>query len=253
MEISEYHNIFHQEKSHFFYLGTQDLVLNLLGIYFPAKRGNNSGKKITILDAGCGSGLLSLMMEKIGQVTGIDISKEAIALTKKRGLKKVYKSSIETIPFKDNSFDVIVCIDVLYHQKVESDIKALKEFRRLLKPGGIVIVRVPAFAWLGGKHDQLVQTKRRYNRSELDYKLAKAGLNLKKISYSNMFLLPVVFLKRKLENHLPSFFGPSDVFRLPFFLNKFFTIMIKLENRLQNFTDLPLGVSVVAVAEKPKI
>lgn len=252
MEISEYKNIFDVEESHFFYVGTHNLIINLLKLYVLPKHKRYSKTQLKILDAGCGTGLLLQKLQSYGQVTGVDISCEAIKHAKKRGLKEVYHSSVERIPLKNNSFDVIVCIDVLYHRQVRSDIKALKEFYRLLKPGGVVIIKAPSFNWLSGKHDQLVQTARRYNKSKLNDKLVKANFKIKKISYSNMFLLPTVFLKRRLENYFSFYLsGPSDVFQLPFFLNKSLILILKLENCLIERLNLPIGVSVIAVAEKP--
>ncbi|KKR81594.1 MAG: Methyltransferase type 11 [Candidatus Daviesbacteria bacterium GW2011_GWA1_41_61] len=253
MEISEYQNIFNQEESHFFYVGTHDLVLNLLKGYL-FKNGKTDLQRMTILDAGCGTGLLLFKMKKLGLVRGVDISSQAVQLSKKRGLKEIYQSSIEKMPFKDQSFGAIVCIDVLYHQQVGDDLKALQQFYRLLKPGGILVIKVPAFDWLGGKHDRLVQTQRRYDRKQLSSKLTATGFQIKKITYSNMFLLPVVFLKRKLENYLPSALSEgSDIFYIPRLLNRILILVLILERMLLNFVNLPFGVSVIAVAEKPKV
>lgn len=253
MEVSEYQNIFRQEKSHFFYVGTHDLVLNLLKHNLPKMEKQNLKDRLKILDAGCGMGLLLLKMKQFGDVMGIDINSQAVVLAKKRGLRQIYQASVEKIPFRDNSFDVVTCIDVLYHQQVKDDLGSLEELYRVLKPGGILIIRVPAFRWLGGKHDELVQTKRRYNGKELNNKLAAAGFQIRRISYSNMFLLPIVFLKRKVENILPySSVSVSDIFELPPLLNKILILILKLETQLLTFANLPLGVSVMAVAEKPK-
>lgn len=242
MEISEYQNIYNLENSHFFYVGTHDLVMRLLRLY-------KSAGKCKILDAGCGTGLLLQKLNQSADAMGIDISSEALSYAKKRGLKKVYKASIEKIPFKSNNFDVIVSIDVLYHKQVNNDLKALKEFYRLLKPGGILILRVPAFNWLSGKHDRLVQTKRRYTKERLNNKLVDVGFYVRKLSYSNMFFLPIVFLKRKLE----SFYSPgisSDIQDLPPLLNRLFLLIQKFETKLLSDINLPFGISVVAVAQK---
>ena len=82
MEISEYQNIFNQEESHFFYVGTHDLVLNLLKGYL-FKNGKTDLQRMTILDAGCGTGLLLFKMKKLGLVRGVDISSQAVQLSRK--------------------------------------------------------------------------------------------------------------------------------------------------------------------------
>ena len=160
MDISEYKNIFENEESHFFYVGNHNMVLSLV------KRYLKPGKEIRILDAGCGTGLLAKKLEKFGVVTGIDISPEAILYAKKRGIRAI-KASVTKLPFKDETFDLVVSIDVLYHQNVENDLNALGEFKRVLKPNGILIVKVPAYNWLRGSHDIVVHTKHRYTLEEL--------------------------------------------------------------------------------------
>lgn len=249
MEISEYKNIFDVEESHFFYVGTRALILSLLKAYSPFKNQGIFKNQFKILDAGCGTGLLLKKLQNYGQVIGVDISSEAIKYTKKRGLKKVYKASVEKIPFKGNNFDVVISIDVLYHKQVKNDVEALKEFYRILKPTGILIIKLPAFGWLRGKHDELVQAKRRYTTQELATKLTKAGFHINKITYSNMFFLPVVFLKRRLEN-LSSPDIESDIGQVPPLLNKVLILIQEIEVKLLNYINLPFGVSVIAVAQK---
>src|SRR3989344_4672699 len=130
MEKTEYKNIFDNEGTHFYYVGTHKAVITLLNSYLKSKRNN------LILDAGCGTGLLIKKLSTFGEVWGIDTSSEALKLAKKNNITKIKKASVEKIPFKDNYFDAIVSIDVLYHREVKSDIAALIEFKRVLKPGG---------------------------------------------------------------------------------------------------------------------
>ena len=109
MQVSEYKNIFLNESTHFYYIGTHNTILYLVKIYLPKK------KNPKILDAGCGTGLLMKKIGKIGRVWGVDISPEAIKFTKRRGIKNTIISSVEKLPFQDNVFDIVVSVDVLYH------------------------------------------------------------------------------------------------------------------------------------------
>src|SRR6185369_13695546 len=120
MEKQEYKNMYQREDTHFYYVTLHKLVLQLIQKYAPIK------STLNILDAGCGTGRLAELMKNVGEVTGIDMSDEALKFAKERGIK-VKKASVMKLPFKDNSFDVITSIDVLYHKAVTDDTKALKE------------------------------------------------------------------------------------------------------------------------------
>lgn len=244
MELSEYKNIFEHEETHFYYVGTHNAVIELLKKYLPKKTGN------IILDAGCGTGSLMIKMKGFGKVYGIDASSEALKFTRKNGLKKVTKASVEKIPFKDNTFDAITSIDVLYHKEVRSDLKALKEFKRVLKPGGILIIKNPAHNWLRGNHDIVIHTTRRYSKKQFGEKLKLAGFQTIKLSYINMSFFPLAILKRLTETILKSK-PSSDVETLPEGVNKLLIYLYNAETKFLTRNTIPFGLSIFAVARKP--
>lgn len=243
MQISEYKNIFEHEDSHFFYKGTHRIILEILDKYLSKK------KELAILDAGCGTGLLLKKLKKFGQVYGIDISNEALKFAKKRGIKNLYQASVTKLPFADKKFDLVLSIDVLYHQNVSSDQKALRELYRVLKPEGLLIVKVPAFNWLRGNHDLVVQTKHRYTINELKKKLESSNFKIKKISYLYIFIFPILVLKRLGDKLFPKQVS-SEINEVPKIINKIFLWLITLEARIVLFSSLPFGVSILAVAKK---
>ena len=116
MEKQEYLNIFKNEKSHFFYRANH-------GLFISFARKFSGKKRIKILDAGCGTGLLAKKLKNLGNVVGVDINRLALALSKKRGVRAKL-ASVDKLPFKTDSFDLIVSMDVLYHKGV-NDKKAL--------------------------------------------------------------------------------------------------------------------------------
>ena len=244
MEIAEYRNIFEHEETHFYYVGTHNAVIKLLDLYLKNIRGN------VMLDAGCGTGSLMKKLKGFGEIWGIDASSEACKLAKKNGLKKVLQASVEKIPFKDSTFDAVISIDVLYHKGVKSDLKALKEFKRVLKPGGILIVKNPAHNWLRGNHDLIIHTKRRYSKGEFKSKLDSAGFEILKLSYINIFFFPWALLKRLTENILRSK-PSSDVKGLPWRINKLLIGIYNVEIKLLTKGEIPIGLSLFAVARKP--
>lgn len=245
MDVREYQNIFAQEETHFFYVANHALILSLVEKYVPKKR---SAKRM-ILDAGCGTGLLAQKLLYFGEVVGVDISPHALRFAKKRGIT-VVKASITDLPFQDNMFDLIVSVDVLYHKAVSRDDDALKEFFRVLKPGGLLILRVPANKWLKLAHDSFVHTKKRYEKKELSMLLKKTRFNIKKLSFVNALLLPLaslayVFEKTKSKKEISSGVKP-----LHSVINSMLIFTLSLENRLLSFGSLPFGLGLIAVCTK---
>lgn len=244
MEVTEYKNIFENEKNHFYYIGTHFAVLEFLKKYLHKKNGNR------ILDAGCGTGLLMKKLKGFGEVYGFDISQEALGYAKKNGLKNLKKASVTNIPYKDNFFHALVSIDVLYHKQVGNDLKALKEFKRVLKPGGVLIVKNPAHDWLRGSHDIVIHTKKRYNKQQLKALLEKTKFEIIRLSYVNIFFFPLALIKRLLEAALKSK-PSSDVSKVPPMLNKILISIYKFETKWLLHASIPFGLSLFIIARKP--
>lgn len=243
MQEHEYLNIYQNEAKHFFYIGNHNLIMSLTKKFTKGSRG------LKILDAGCGTGLLAKKLKAFGQVTGIDINSEAIKFAKKRGVD-ARLASVTHLPFKANTFDLIVSIDVLYHEQVTDDLQALKEFKRVLKSGGIVIVKVPAYNWIRGNHDIVVQTKKRYTARELLQMTCKVGFIPQKVSYFASFLLPIAIAKRLWETYKKPKQFHSDVVTPAQIVNNFLVLLYILEIKLLDFVNIPFGLSTFIVAKK---
>lgn len=243
MQVSEYENIYKNEATHFFYVANHNIVLSLVKKYLKVPR-----SKAKILDAGCGTGLLTKKLSRFGNVSAIDISPEAIRFSKKRGVN-ARLASINKIPFKASSFDLLVSMDVLYHRQVDDD-KALREFYRVLKPGGILIVRVSANKNLHLLHDKHVHTRQRYTLEEISGKVQKSGFFIKKATYVNMILLPLAFLKQFMESFSNANETISGVDSQNKFMNRVLLNVLSLENALLTFMNLPFGLGAVVVSQK---
>lgn len=244
MEKEEYEVMFAVEQNHFWYRGMRSITETLLRKYLPQITQN------IILDAGCGTGETELFLRKFGKPYGVDISPVALSYCKKRGLENIRQSSIEKLPFKDNTFDLVTCFDVICQQEVKNDTRALHEFHRVLKPNGILILRVPAFNWLKSYHDVSVHTKHRYSRSEIKDLLKKTDFSFFKVSYINTILFPIVVIKRFLFRFISH--KHSDLTPLLPILNNLFLIPLTIETFLIRYLDFPFGVSVIAVTQKKK-
>jgi SAM-dependent methyltransferase len=156
--------------------------------------------------------------------------------------------SVTELPFGDESFDAIVSADVLYH--VADDAKAMAEFVRVLRPGGVVVLNLPAYRWLWSYHDVAVHSQRRYTRGDVKRLVQDAGLLLRRSTYWNTLPFPMIVLRRKL---LPAPKGGSDVQRYPAPVEAAFDVAMAVERGgLRVFGRLPFGSSVFVVARKPQ-
>ncbi|WP_395088722.1 class I SAM-dependent methyltransferase [Armatimonas sp.] len=243
MEIGEYGRMFAVEADHFWYQTLHGHVLRLL----------QPTSLCSVLDAGCGTGMLARRLTDAGYaVTGLDLSPEALRLAKTRRLETLVEGSVNALPFPENSFDAIVSLDVWYHQAVD-DALAACEAARVVKPGGIVIVNLPAYDWLRGHHDEVVQTARRYNRAQVKKLLTSSGLEVRFCSHWNTLLFPAIVAVRllsRLRKESPRD-SSSDVAPVAPWLNKTLSALLAAERPLLSLP-LPYGLSILAVGRKPK-
>ncbi len=234
------------EENHWWILGRRQLVRKLV-------LQSNTNRTCRILEIGCSGGPLIQQLHTDGYacVTGIDISAEAIALSQQRGLKDAQVMDAQQLSFPDESFDVITASDVLEH--IEHAPRALSEWHRALRPGGTLIVFVPAFMFLWTEHDDANRHFRRYRKTELNRLLAHSGFVVTRSSYWNFFLFFPIALIRLLKKLLPvsSTVEHGDMNEPPKFLNRFLFALLRWENRLFCLgVNWPWGVSVMAIARK---
>ena len=248
MERSEYERLAAAEEQMWWFRGLHDnLVAALAGAAAAPVR--------TVLDGGCGTGGLLLRLARAlpeATLVGIDIDAAAAAAAAARGKSRraVCIGSVARLPFADACFDAILSADVLCHRGVDER-ATLAGFRRCLKPGGALLLNLPAYRWLYSAHDVAVDNARRYGRVQLHDMLAAAGFTGIRSSYWNSFLFPIMVLRRKLRRRGGA--GPrSDVALLPAAVERVFGAVMALENRLLRAgRALPFGGSILAIAVRP--
>ena len=245
MERSFYKNYFKTEKEHWLMVVRRMIARDNLKAYVAKKP-----KEAKVLDFGCGSGLFVTELEEHGyQAYGLDISEEAVKFGILQGRKNLDVIDAHKINFPDNTFDAIFGMAVLEHLEDES--WALKEIERVLKPGGAVILMVPAYMFLWGVQDEVAHHYRRYTKRSLLKKLKEStSLKEEKSSYFNTFLfLPIAGLR--LVSRTFGIQGRESDFDInnPF-LNKFFFSIFNAERKLLAHITFPFGVSVLAVMKK---
>jgi SAM-dependent methyltransferase len=200
-----------------------------------------------ILDAGCGSGRNMVELAHHGVVTGVELSDTSVELARERGVGEVLEGSVMDMPFDEGAFDLTVCLDVIEH--LEDDIGALRELRRVTKPGGALLVTVPAYQWLWSGHDEINHHHRRYSRRTLLAAAQDAGWRLERTTHFNSLLLPAAILLRALERFKPSTTKSSlDLWVPPAPLNWALRQPLNLEAAVIGHRgSIPAGLSLLAV------
>lgn len=247
MEREQYAIMARREQRHWWYAGMRRVALAVLRHALP-----DTAQPRLILDAGCGTGGTTTELQRFGEVVGVDLAWEALQPAASRGLKLLARGSIEHLPFGDSSFDVVTSFEVVYHLGVSSDLHALRELRRVLKRGGLLLLRVPAHDWLRGEHDRLVHTRHRYSRTEVAQKLEQVGFAVQLLSWANSLLFPPAVAKRLLERsdgHADGHAAEPDLWQPPGPLNGLLESLVAVEAlAIPNGVPLPFGLSVLAVA-----
>jgi ubiquinone/menaquinone biosynthesis C-methylase UbiE len=215
-------------------------------------RVGTDGKKVDLLDAGCGTGGMLLRLrarQPEWTYRGIDFMPLACELTRQRCGPdiEIREASVTALPFADESFDVVVSADVIC-QITEADV-AVKEFFRVLRPGGSVVINVPAYMWMWSYHDINCQTKYRYTRPEIDALLCAARFEERCTTHWNALALPLMWAKRKV---FASANETSDMKSYPAAVDVMFGAMTAFEHAwLRAGGRWAWGTSVLAVARKP--
>jgi SAM-dependent methyltransferase len=238
--------MFEAEEAQWWYAGQRAIASALL----EAALGSGAPGPRRLLDAGCGTGFNLLALGRLGRATGIDLAPEAVAFCRERGVRAV-RASLLALPFPDAAFDAVTSFDVIYHAWVTDDRAAVAEMARVLRPGGALLVRVPALKMLWGAHDVEVLSRHRYTRPELRGLLEGCGLRAERATYCNSLLFPLLFARRTLDRLLGR--EGSDVGFLPAPLEWLFARALRAEAAaVRRGFSFPVGASVVALARKPE-
>lgn len=244
MNADEYRKMAEVEDAMWYYRALHGHVARALD------QGLGAREAAKILDAGCGTGGLirRLAPARTGwRWAGVDAEPLACARARERATgAEIREGSVTALPWADGFFDAVVSADVIYH--VEDDAAALREFSRVLRPGGSAVINVPAYRWLWSYHDVATHAQRRYGRGELIAKLRAAGFGEVQATHWNALPLPLLMVRRKL---LPAPAAGSDVQLYPGPVEAVFNAAMALERGwLRAVGRLPWGSSLLAVARK---
>jgi SAM-dependent methyltransferase len=235
--------LFHVEQSHWWHVGRR----RILASFVEDICRRVTGRRPRILDVGCGTGANLIMLSKYGDAEGVDLSEDALAFCRERGLDRVRLGAGEALPYDDCSFDLVTAFDVVEH--MDDDLAGLSEMHRVLRPGGRALLFVPTFMFLWGLQDDVSHHRRRYRLPELRRVLEQAGFEIERTTYANItFFLPILVgrklmqwtgIKAESENNI-------NVSALNGVLGR----MLGAESWFLRFMNLPFGVSGLCVARK---
>jgi len=248
MEAVVYDQFAELEQRHFWFRGRRTIFFDLLARELGEDRDRD------VLEIGCGPGAMLEGLARFGRVHAMDVAHDAMAYCRSRGFERVVTASGLDVPYADASFDLVALFDTIEH--IEDDLGVLHEVRRVLRPGGLVFVSVPAYQFLYSQNDRLVHHQRRYTRPQMLHLLRAAGLVPAKVTYFNTFLFPLILpavMVVKLKERL---FGlPEDQTNLshefPKPINDTFAWFMGSERRLLRHMEFPFGHSLIALARHP--
>jgi SAM-dependent methyltransferase len=239
---AEYQAMHLVELTHWWFRGRRRLLVSFLARVGGARTG-----ALRILDYGCGTGGNTTSYGRFGSVTGVEPDPHAIRLAQKRGGAFYCRANGLRLPFRNGAFDVVIASDVLEH--IEDDSAALAEMARVLKPGGSMIISVPAHQWLFSYHDAALQHFRRYSTVNLRGLLGRERLRIRRLSYWNMTLFPLLSLYRLFQPRRRRTEPHSDTRLPPGLINEVLAVLLSAEGALVRHVRLPWGLSLVVVAE----
>jgi len=239
MSIARYSDLYEREPTHWWCQGMGYITRSLV-------EGAGFAPGARVLDAGCGAGGLALAWQGRYWIIGLDASRLALDYACRRGVQRALAGSVARLPFASAAFDLVVCLDVLYHEGVSDNRGALAELRRVLRPGGRLLLRLPAYDWLRGPHDDRMGTGRRFTARSLRREMQEAGFSVERVTYANTLLFPLQAAWR-----LARVGNGDDFISVGAVLSRVLAGILSAEGRLLRRIDLPFGLSVYGLGRKP--
>lgn len=244
MEFREYQSLADRETTYFWHVGRREILKEAL------LRHLKNPTSLSVLDIGCGTGGNIILLKEFGRVTGLDFSEEALRWAQGRGFDQLIKADATAIPFPDNTFDLVSALDTLEH--IVDDSKVMEECFRVLKPGGIFLVTVPAYQWLFSQHDEAIHHVRRYSMSDLAGKAKSAGFEVLERSHFVVLALPINLLRKIRDKFFRKIDVQPQIYDIVFppFINFMLLSWLRLEKRIMRWLPLPAGTSIILVCKK---
>lgn len=255
MEPTAYEQFRDLEGEHWWFRGRRSVYFGLLRHWLPRYL---AGARVErALDLGCGmGGFLAGLAELAEHTYPADISRESLAHCRTRGFGRGVVVDGYSLPYADQSFDLVCLFDTVEH--VPDDLRAMREVHRVLRPGGVVFLSVPAFPFLYSNNDRIARHERRYTRASMRLLLERAGFAVERNTHSNVLLfpliLPAVLAIKAVEALLPARAEPQHTnlsWPIPGFVHGLLHRVFACELAVSKHLDVPVGHSIAALARRP--
>ncbi|HEX8139410.1 MAG TPA: class I SAM-dependent methyltransferase [Pyrinomonadaceae bacterium] len=238
-----YSIMYEVEGTHWWFVGRRRIIRSFLEKICR----DLDGARPRILDVGCGTGANLELLAEYGEAEGVDVSAEALAFCRARGLNRVRQGAAEHLPYEDSTFDLVTALDVVEH--LDDDTAGLSEMRRVLKPGGRALLFVPAFMFLWGVQDDVSHHRRRYTLAGLCRTVRAAGFDVERSTYANITFFGPILLGRLLMRATGLRPASENNINVPA-LNGVLGRVLGAESALLRRLNLPFGVSAICVARR---
>ncbi len=243
---AEFDNIAKAERDFWWYRGMREILFRLLDSS-PLAQGAR------VLEAGCGTGYMSkALAERYGwQMTPLDLGREGLEYARGYGLCDLVQGDITALPFASGSFDALISLDVVIHLPRGEEGAAFHEFARVLKPRGLLALRVSALDLLRSRHSEFVQERQRFTRSRLLKGVESAGFDTTRITYLNSLLLPVSLFKFRIWEPLTRTPAGSGVGPVPDWLDRMLFAALRAEAAwIASGGSFPAGQSLILLGRR---
>ena len=241
MEEQLYKKFYEVETLHWWFSARQRIVAEMVHRVASTPPGSK------VLDVGCGTGAVLAMFSKEFDAYGTDTSPIAIEYCHKRGIVNAFCCTLENFPRPELRFELLTMLDVLEH--IEDEGAVLRAAHQKLKPGGRILLTVPAYEYLWSIHDDLNHHQRRYVRSQLVRVLEANGFVVDFSSYFNTILFPSAVVDRVAKKLIKPT-GDTTLNIPPLWLNSLLGTIFSFERFFLRKASLPFGLSLIAVAKK---
>lgn len=247
MNPAEFANIAAAEDEFWWYRGMRRIIFAFLDRELPGR------KFSSVLEAGCGTGHFAQAIQKRygWPVYPMDLGEDGLRYGSLMGVERMVQADMRALPYAPSSFDAVLSMDVIVHLPKGEERKPLAEFARVLKPGGICVVRVSALDILRSRHSEFAHERQRFTRSRLTKALTAAGFNVIRSTYANSLLMPVALAKFRLIEPLLASKPESGVEPVPSFLDRLLYAPLAVESVLIGAgINLTIGQSLIVLARK---
>jgi SAM-dependent methyltransferase len=248
MNPAEFANIAQAEKNFWWYRGMEQILFRLLDPVFKARPPVRD-----VVEVGCGTGYMaSRLADRYGwRMFPTDLQYEGLRYGLEQGMQRMAQAEIGALPFPDRQFDALATFDVIVYVPRGGEGRIIGELARVVKPGGLLILRTAALEVLRSHHAQFTGELQRYTRSQILRLARESGIRVLRCTYANTLLMPVALAKFRIIEPLTGAGPSSGVQPVAPWLDRLLYGALEREARwLGSGRDLPIGQSLILIGEK---